>query len=77
METLQKSMQSVIITGLVCLCIVLLASIFSYFWFSISDRKLMAANIDSAIAKGVDPMTVRCSYAPSTDNICVAFAIRK
>lgn len=70
-----KSMQPVFITGVVCACIVILSSVFSYFWFNINDRRLMSANIDTAISKGVDPMTVRCSYAPSTDNICVAYAI--
>lgn len=70
-----KSMQPVFITGFVCACIVILSSVFSYFWFNINDRRLMSSNIDTAISKGVDPMTVRCSYAPSTDNICVAYAI--
>lgn len=72
-----KSMQPavVFVTGVVCASIVILSSVFSYFWFNINDRRLMSANIDTAISKGVDPMTVRCSYAPSTDNICVAYAI--
>jgi hypothetical protein len=34
----------------------------------------MAQNIDNAIAKGIDPLSVRCSYAKSDDIICVAFA---
>jgi hypothetical protein len=34
----------------------------------------MAGNIDGAIAKGIDPLSVRCSYAKSDDLICVAFA---
>jgi hypothetical protein len=39
------------------------------------DRKLMAENIEAAIAKSIDPLAVRCSYANSDDNICVAYAI--
>ena len=35
----------------------------------------MANNIQNAIEKGIDPMTVRCSYAKIDDTICVAFAI--
>jgi hypothetical protein len=34
----------------------------------------MSQNIDSAIAKGIDPLSVRCSYASERDVICVAFA---
>jgi hypothetical protein len=58
----------------VSLTIVLLAAIFGFGYYSISDRTLMAQNIDNAIAKGIDPLSVRCSYAKSDDIICVAFA---
>jgi hypothetical protein len=43
-------------------------------WYHIHDRSLMASNMNSAIAKGIDPLSVRCSYAKSDDIICVAFA---
>jgi thiazole synthase ThiGH ThiG subunit len=35
----------------------------------------MANNIDNAIEKGIDPITVRCAYAEATDNVCLAYAI--
>lgn len=54
--------------------LVLLAAIFGLGYYNISDRSLMAQNIDNAIAKGIDPLSVRCSYAKSDDIICVAFA---
>jgi hypothetical protein len=44
-------------------------------YYAISDRKLMATNIEAAISKGIDPLAVRCSYAKGEDNICVAYAI--
>lgn len=59
---------------IVSLTLVLLASIFGLGYYNISDRSLMAQNIDNAIAKGIDPLSVRCSYAKSDDIICVAFA---
>jgi hypothetical protein len=37
----------------------------------------MAKNIKDAIDKGIDPMSVRCSYASETDNVCVAYAYSK
>lgn len=59
---------------IVSLTLVLLAAIFGLGYYNISDRSLMAQNIDNAIAKGIDPLSVRCSYAKSDDIICVAFA---
>lgn len=42
--------------------------------YNVNDRILMSKNIDSAIAKGMDPLGVRCSYVTNTDTICVAHA---
>ena len=61
-------------TFIVCLTLVVLAAIGSMGYYYITDRQLMAGNIDNAIAKGIDPLSVRCSYAKSDDLICVAFA---
>lgn len=60
--------------AIVSITIVLLAAIFGFAYYNISDRSLMAQNIDNAIAKGIDPLSVRCSYAKSDDIICVSFA---
>ena len=43
-------------------------------YYNVNDRILMSKNIDSAIAKGLDPITVRCSFVTNTDTICVAYA---
>ena len=61
-------------SAIVSLTFVMLAAIFGLGYYNISDRTLMAQNIDNAIAKGIDPLSVRCSYAKSDDIICVAFA---
>jgi hypothetical protein len=61
-------------TFIICLTLVLLASVIGLGYYYVTDRTLMAKNIDSAIAKGIDPLSVRCSYAKSDDLICVAFA---
>jgi preprotein translocase subunit SecY len=57
------------------LTLVLLAFIFAIVYYKSMDRRLMAANIEAAIAKNIDPLAVRCSYANGDDNICVAYAI--
>lgn len=54
--------------------VVLLAAIISTCMYYLNDRKLMAANIENAITKGIDPLSVRCSYARDYDTICVAYA---
>ena len=54
--------------------VVLLAAIVSTCLYYLNDRKLMAANIENAITKGIDPLSVRCSYARDFDTICVAYA---
>lgn len=54
--------------------IVLLSIVSSVCVYELNDRKLMAANIESAIAKGIDPLTVRCSYVRDYDTICIAHA---
>jgi len=64
--------QTVFIT---CVTIVLLSIVTCCGFYVINDRELMAKNIDSAITRGVDPISVRCAYAASTDTICVAFAV--
>ena len=62
---------------LACLTVLGVAIIYSITYYSIVDRKLMAENIQSAIEKSVDPLSVRCSYAQSTDNICSIYAANK
>jgi len=61
-------------TIILCGSIVVLALIIAGAWYNIHDRSLMAENMNAAIAKGIDPLSVRCSYVQSHDLICVAFA---
>jgi hypothetical protein len=53
---------------------VILTTIIAVCYYAMNDRKLMAANIENAIAKGIDPLTVRCSYVRDYDTICIAHA---
>lgn len=54
--------------------IVLLSMVTAACIYGLNERKLMAANIENAIQKGIDPLSVRCSYARGDDIICVAHA---
>lgn len=63
-----------LITFVVCAAVVLISLIVSVAYYNINDRILMSKNIDVAIAKGMDPLSVRCSYANNGDTTCVAYA---
>jgi hypothetical protein len=62
------------IVTILCLSGLLVMVLFAFTTYKMRDRELMSKNINEAITKGIDPLTVRCSYASETDNICVAFA---
>ena len=62
------------IVTILCLSGLLVMVLFAFTTYKMRDRELMSKNINEAINKGIDPLTVRCSYASETDNICVAFA---
>lgn len=64
----------VIKAGIIALGLILIALIIGVTIYNVNDRALMAKNIDAAIAKGLDPISVRCSYVTNTDTICVAYA---
>ena len=53
--------------------IVIVSAIVGAVVYNVNDRILMSRNIDNAIAKGVDPLSVRCSFADGRDMICVAY----
>jgi hypothetical protein len=53
---------------------VILSLIIATTIFFIHDKSLMSTNMNNAIAKGMDPLSVRCSYVKSDDIICIAYA---
>ena len=63
--------------AIICLTIVVAASVLGTSIYHVNDRVLMAKNIQDAIAKEIDPLSVRCSYARGDDTVCIAFAARK
>ena len=66
-----------LITLIVCVTLVIVATVVSIGYYNINDRALMSKNISEAVAKGMDPLSVRCSYTNSYDNVCVAYAASK
>lgn len=59
--------------GLMALIILVIIAFWNY---KINENNLMSQNIQNAMSKGIDPLSVRCTYAADTDNICLAYALR-
>lgn len=74
MEEKHKTDFTSVIISLAAITCVLIISISFY---HINDRNLMAKNIEQAIAKGVDPLSVRCSYQTQADPICITYSMKK
>ena len=63
-----------LVTISISLIIVLIATIIGVTVYNINDRNNMAKNIEAAIAKGVDPVSVKCAYETSSNPICITYA---
>lgn len=60
---------------IVSLLVAILSGIGSVTYYNYSEVKSMEKNIDSAIAKGIDPLAVKCAYSKYADNICITYAM--
>jgi hypothetical protein len=72
MNEVKKNIETVSL--IVSVALIVISIVIGVTYYNVNDRKLMSGNIDSAIAKGIDPISVRCSFAISGDTICVAHA---
>ena len=70
-------MQKEIITIIVCITILLGSLVASVTVYNLNDRNNMAKNIEAAIQKGVDPISVKCSYETNTNSVCIAYSLGK
>lgn len=64
-----------LITISVSVVIVTCAALFSVTMYNLNDRNNMAKNIEAAIAKGIDPLSVKCAYETSTNTTCISYAL--
>lgn len=58
----------------VSIAVVMVSSIVSVAWYYIHKDASMKTNIESAIAKGIDPVAVRCAYMAQSDIMCAVYA---
>jgi len=59
---------------LICITTIAVVGILSVTVYNINENVLMSNNIEKAVAKGIDPLSVRCAYTGQQDSICVAYA---
>jgi hypothetical protein len=60
---------------IICLTISLLSLMGSVSYYKIAELKSLEKNIETAIAKGIDPLAVKCAYNNSTTNVCLSYSI--
>lgn len=72
MSEVKKSYE--FITVIVCIAIVAISGIISAMMYNINDRNNMSKNIEAAIAKGIDPISVKCAYEVNPNAICITYA---
>ena len=63
-----------LITVCVSVVIVLTTAIIGGIVYNTNDRNNMAKNIDAAISRGVDPLSVKCAYETNSNPICITYA---
>ena len=60
----------------ICVTLVLITAISSIAYYNLQKDKLMSANIENGIVKGVDPVAIKCAY-DSQGNMCMLYAATK
>lgn len=60
---------------IVSITVMMISSILALTVYNINQTDQMAKNIESAITKGIDPISVKCSYSTGQplDPICVLY----
>lgn len=67
---MNKDILTIAISAVIVLCTAIIGAIV----YNVNDRNNMARNIEAAIAKGVDPLSVKCAYETGSNTICITYA---
>lgn len=69
-----KERITLIIVGALAICM----AIAGVTYYRTQELEAIKSNIDAAIAKGIDPIAVRCAYTEHrSDTTCVAYAVTR
>lgn len=72
---MSEKVSTELVTIIICITIAVCSVIVGAFVYNINDRNNMAKNIEAAIQKGVDPISVKCSYESSPTSTCIAYSM--
>lgn len=61
-------------TVIVSITILLISIVAAVTHYHVNDRNLMSENIKQALSAGINPLSVRCTYARTDDAVCVAYS---
>ena len=61
---------SVIVAATIIVCTAMVSTVL----YNLNDRNNMSKNIEAAISKGVDPLSVKCAYEVTSNAICITYA---
>lgn len=62
------------VTVAICLTIIISTAIIGGYMYNLNDRNRMSQNIENAINKGLDPISVKCAYETAVNTTCIAYA---
>lgn len=57
----------------ICATLVFMSGIASVTYYNMQKDRLMSANIENGIVKGVDPIAIKCAYE-ARDTMCLIYA---
>jgi hypothetical protein len=75
MKLTEKENTSVHLTFIVCMALIVVSVVASITIYNLNDRNNMAKNIDVAIQRGIDPISVKCAYESSATGTCIAYSL--
>lgn len=62
---------------LICFTCMFVGALICWTGYISNDRILMSKNIEQAITKGIDPLSIKCAYTTNPDAICITYAMKK
>ena len=71
---MEKTSNSNALSFVVAVTIIACTVIISVVFYNLNDRNNMSKNIEAAISKGVDPISVKCAYEINPNALCVTYA---
>lgn len=74
--SIEKPNNTPLIMFVSCVTLVIVSVITSIALNNYLTNSNMAKNIDNAIAKGIDPLAVKCAYDKYTSPTCITYALR-